>query len=126
MRGVGVIQDGFAFTEAEIERSTPRFWWGATKREAYRRVLERRGIGQHRDDRDDDRDEGPGHDGPSGRDDSAAAAAVATVAMADTFDEKRTEGGGVSSGGWFSGSKDDGAAASESGASDAGGVGSNE
>ncbi len=28
MRGIGVLEDGFVFTEAELERGTPRFWWG--------------------------------------------------------------------------------------------------
>ena len=42
--GVGVIEDGFTFTEAEIARASPRFWWGLRKRAAYERVLERRGM----------------------------------------------------------------------------------
>ena len=34
MRGIGVLEDGFVFTEAELERGTPRFWWGLRKRAA--------------------------------------------------------------------------------------------
>ena len=57
MRGIGVLEDGFVFTEAELERGTPRFWWGLRKRAAYDRALARRGMGR-RDERDDDDETG--------------------------------------------------------------------
>jgi hypothetical protein len=114
MRAIGVIEDGFAFTEAEIARGAPRFWWGARKRAAYQRVLDRRGIAR--------RDEGGDGDGGSDsgstadRRDGAAAgtAAAATVAIADA--EKRLEAG-TSGGSWFSGGADGGAGSSDGGAS---------
>lgn len=64
MRGIGVLEDGFVFTEAELERGTPRFWWGLRKRAAYDRVLARRGMG-----RKDGDDEDEGTSSSSGSDD---------------------------------------------------------
>ena len=50
MRGIGVIEDGFAFTEAELARGRPRFWWHARKAAAYERVVaQRRSAGQAQD-----------------------------------------------------------------------------
>ena len=53
MRGIGVLEDRFVFTEAELERGAPRFWWGPRRRAAYDRVLARRGMSR-REGRGDD------------------------------------------------------------------------
>ncbi len=112
MRGLGVIEDGFTFAEAEIRRASPRFWWGQRKRAAYARVLARRGIASR------DRSEESGSDSGAVSGDSrdrvaAGAVAGATVAMAETSSEKRGDGGGSS----FSGSADGGGVSSDGGTS---------
>jgi uncharacterized membrane protein YgcG len=120
--GLGVIEDGFTFTEAELARASPRFWWGARKRAAYERVLERRGIRRNRDGEDSDHDSGHDHD--SRHDDdrryagTAGAAAAAMVVLSDNekhHDTGRSDGGG----GW----SDGGSNSSSSGGSDGGGGG---
>ncbi len=42
MRGIGVIEDGQAFREAELDRGTPRFWWSAARKAAFASALARR------------------------------------------------------------------------------------
>lgn len=111
MRGVGVIEDGYAFTEAEIDRASPRFWWGARKRAAYDRVLARRGSARRTEDREDTDDAdtgGQGSDFTPGL--AVATAAGAAYAMSDT-EEKRTESGS-SFGSWFGGGSDSGSSSS--------------
>ncbi|MBR0674123.1 hypothetical protein [Neoroseomonas soli] len=129
MRGAGVIQDGSTIREAEIERDTPRFWKDAAKREAYRNLLERRGMIKERRENDDEWDQGA--DGRC-RAVVAAGVAVATSAMADIIDEDRTAGGSRSF--WaslFDGSPDGGggseaATSSSGGGSDGDGGGSSD
>jgi len=43
MRGIGVVQDGFPFTHAELDRGVPRFWWSAGRKRAYAAALAGRG-----------------------------------------------------------------------------------
>jgi hypothetical protein len=95
MQGLGVIEDGFTFTEAEIQRASPRFWWGLRKRAAYERVLERRGLSRKRDEEDDRVDDRSGSDGDSDRrTGTAAAAGAGAVLVSESLPEKREESGG--------------------------------
>lgn len=115
MRGLGVLEDGFVFTELELERGTPRFWWGLRKRTAYDRALARRGIARR--DRDEEEQDGIWSDSDDATVAIGAGAAAAAVMMQE--DEKKTE----SSGSWWSGwgGGGDSGGASDSGSSDSGG-----
>lgn len=109
MRGIGVLEDGFVFTEAELERGAPRFWWGLRKRAAYDRALARRGMG--RKDREDDDASDSGD-----RDRSASGSVAAAAVLVSEATEKKTEGGGSWFGSW-GGDGSDGGGSSDSGGS---------
>jgi hypothetical protein len=123
MQGIGAIEDGFTFTEAEIQRASPRFWWGPRKRAAYDRVLERRGLSRTRDEAEDRDDDRSGSDADDHRR-TGTAVAAGTIALSESLPEKRQENGGSSSGSWFDKGSDDGGGSSSdrgSGSSDSGG-----
>jgi hypothetical protein len=126
-----VLEGGHAFTEAEIARGSPRWWWGSGRRAAYERVLLERGMipryGRRRDERA--QEDGGSSDGAGdswaddrGRERAAGAALGAIFAMkateAFTVDDKGRGGGGSD---WGSDS-DSGTSSSSSG--DSGGSGS--
>lgn len=119
MRGIGVLEDGYHFSEEALERGAPHFWWGPRKRAAYDRALARRGM--VRRDREDDAE---GSSDPADHEEGAAAAAV--VAAGDLVaeqGEKRPEG----SGSWFAspdGESHGGGSSGDSGGSSDGGGGS--
>ncbi|WP_198371807.1 hypothetical protein [Roseomonas rosulenta] len=120
MQGLGMIEDGFTFSDAEIRRASPRFWWGPRKRAAYDRVLERYGLKRRGNDEDTDHESGSDSDRSSG-----TTAAIATVAMDDA--EKQQLSGDPSWKSWSSSdSSDSGSSSSDSGGSDGGGGGSSE
>jgi hypothetical protein len=48
MNAIGVVQDGFPFTDGELARGTPRFWWSAARRKAFAKALARRTGTRHR------------------------------------------------------------------------------
>ncbi|NMJ40969.1 hypothetical protein GWK16_06940 [Roseomonas sp. JC162] len=123
MRGYGVVEDGFTFTEEEIARGSPRFWWGPRKRAAYDRVLARRGQSRQ-DERDDDREDSNGSSDTSSGNNASAGAAAGAAFVVMSQEEKRTESGSAWSS-WFSGGSDGGSGSSDgsssSGSSDSGG-----
>jgi uncharacterized membrane protein YgcG len=113
MRGIGVVQDGHNFTWEDLERGTPRFWWGPARRAAFDRALARHGKvrkeeqGDETDDTQDDRRD----DDRDWRRGSAVGAGIAIAA----FEEKR----GEPDGGWET--KENASPASDSGGSSDGG-----
>ena len=103
MRGIGVIEDGFTFTEAELARGTPRFWWNARKAAAYERAIARRGMARPaHDDRDGGSSMDDWHRAPA----SVTAAGAATV-IADAVEDRRPQDAGHSHGGAETGSSSD-------------------
>ncbi|WP_198377146.1 hypothetical protein [Neoroseomonas rubea] len=123
MRGIGVLEDGYEFSWEELERGTPRFWWGPRKRAAFDRALAKRGMSRKdgesegQEDRSDD-----AHDWQRDRD-RTTGAGVAIVA----FEEKRGEGGGgYETKESASSASTDSGGSSDSGGSDGGGGGSGE
>jgi hypothetical protein len=92
MNGIGVVQDGFPFTEAELRRGRPRFWWGAARKRAYATAVGQRGGTRHRQEHVE-----AGGDGSAGSHAWATGATAATgTAYVATggFEERRDGGGG--------------------------------
>ncbi len=115
MRGMGVLEDGYLFAEEDLERGTPRFWWGFRKRMAFDRALARRGL--TRKDGDDD-------DEPSSaweeNDHTVPVESGATEEPA----EKKTESNRSWFASWGSGGSDGGGSPDGGGGSSDGGGGS--
>ncbi|MBR0681806.1 hypothetical protein GXW74_15025 [Roseomonas eburnea] len=115
MRGIGGLGDGFAFTEAEIERGTARFWWSARRKAAYRAALDRQGRRESAGQQDG------GWDGGWRPDDNtltrgAAAGAIAT--LPEAFEDKRhADGGGSPAGDVDTGSSSGGTSSDSGGGS---------
>lgn len=123
MRGIGVLEGGHAFTEEEIARGRPRWWWGRGRRTAYERVLLERGLIPHTQDRRSGHDHEGGDDGwPADRDGhgfdrhravgAAAGAVFAAKATEATWDDEKSRSEGGS--GWGAG---DGGSGGDSGGS---------
>ena len=118
MQGIGVVQDGYPFTEEELERGAPRFWWSRSRKAAYHRALQRTGRSGRRSGADDS------DTGSSGDDDATwrhagigagvGAAAIVTSSFGDAGEEKHSYSSD-SGGSW--GSTDTGSSSS----SDSGG-----
>jgi hypothetical protein len=130
MQSLGVIEGGFRFTEAEIQRASPRFWWGSGKCAAYERVLERRGLSRKRGEDDEGRDDSRSDDDhDSGRRQGSGTSTGATVAIACGLPDRQHEVGGMPKESWFGGGSDgagggssnDGGTSSGSSVSDGGG-----
>jgi hypothetical protein len=120
MRGIGVVQDGYEFSWADLERGTPRFWWGPAKRAAFDRALAREGRSRREEEQGEDAHDDRHDDDHAWQRDRAAGAGIAVAA----FEEKRGEsGGGEETKENFSSAPDSGGA-SDSGGSDGGGGGS--
>ncbi len=122
MRGIGVVQDGYEFSWEELERGTPRFWWGPAKRAAFDRALARHGKSRKDDQRDEEPIEDRRDDDRDRQRDRAAGAGIAVAA----FEEKRGEAGGGGDTKENASSASEGGGSSDSGGSDGGGGGSGE
>ncbi|WP_137127064.1 hypothetical protein [Roseomonas sp. HF4] len=116
MTGIGVFQDGFPFTNEELERGTPRFWWSSARKQAFEKALARRGGARHR------HDGGSGSEADDWNSDSSdnsrtvgigAAAGAAYVATGGFEERHDASGGGESFGSTDTGSSSDGGGGGE-------------
>ncbi len=118
MRGIGVLEDGFVFSEEALERGSPRFWWGRRKRAAYDGVLARRGMsGKRKSGRDVDDDTGLRGSDERDRGTAVGTAAAAAVLLSEAGEKKAEDGrwGSWGGGGDSGGLPDGGGGSSDSG-----------